>query len=77
MIDKLEYQIERIALKKIKEKVFLHIHPFIAAYLTKGLFSLRYKWYKKHKVWVNVIPRDAYTYLQYNFKTKEGKTIRL
>ncbi len=77
IIDKLEYQIERIALKKVKEKVFLHIHPFIAAYLTKGLFSFRYKWYKKHKVWVSVIPRDAYTYLQYNFKTKEGKTIRL
>ena len=77
LIDRLEYQIEKIALKKVKEKVYLHIHPFIAAYLTKGIFSLRYKWYKKHKVWINIIPRDAYTYLQYTFKSKDGKAIRL
>jgi ribonuclease G len=77
LIDRLEYQIEKIALKKGKEKVYLHIHPFIAAYLTKGIFSLRYKWYKKHKVWINIIPRDAYTYLQYTFKSKDGKAIRL
>ncbi|MFT4757341.1 MAG: ribonuclease G, partial [Vicingaceae bacterium] len=50
-------------------KVQLHLHPFIAAYLLKGANSIRFKWYLKHKKWITIIPRDAYTYLHYRFKS--------
>lgn len=55
--------------------IVLNIHPFIAAYLTKGFPSMRSKWFLEYKKWVKIQPRDAYTYLEYRFKDKDGKTI--
>lgn len=52
--------------KKVKE-IALHVHPFVAAYLTKGIPSIRQKWYFKYKRWIKVVPRDSYKYLQFNF----------
>ena len=50
------------------KNVVLNVHPFIASYLTKGISSIRFRWYLKHKKWITIIPRDAYNYLQYKFK---------
>ena len=74
LLDKIESDLEKLISKlnhnkSTKKKIQLHIHPFIAAYLTKGLNSIRFQWYLKHKKWINVIPRDAYTYLYYKFTT--------
>jgi ribonuclease G len=30
----------------------------------------------EHKKWVKVLPRDAYTYLEYHFIDKDGKEIK-
>ena len=76
LIDKIRQDVEQLV-KKNQEKVTLHIHPFIAAFLTKGFLSIRFKWFMNHKKWISIIPRDAYTYLEYRFKNKNGKTIKL
>ncbi len=62
--------------KKDYKKITLHTHPFIAAFLTKGFPSVRSKWFIEHKKWVKIMPRDAYTYLEYRFTDKDGKEIR-
>ena len=54
----------------------LNTHPFIAAFLTKGILSVRFKWLLDHKKWVKVQPRDAYTYLEYHFVDQNGKEIK-
>jgi ribonuclease G len=73
LLDKIEADLEKFILnskdKSKNKKVQLHIHPFIAAYLTKGVNSIRFKWYLKHKKWITIIPRDAYTYLYFKFKS--------
>lgn len=48
-----------------KGKIFLHVHPFVEAYLTKGLMSIQAKWFMKYKKWVTIIPRDSFKYLEY------------
>ena len=62
--------------KKDYKKITLHTHPFIEAFLTKGFPSVRSKWFIEHKKWVKIMPRDAYTYLEYRFTDKDGKEIR-
>lgn len=62
--------------KKDYKKITLHTHPFIAAFLTKGFPSIRSKWFLENKKWVKIMPRDAYTYLEYRFTDKNGKEIR-
>ncbi|MCO4821012.1 MAG: ribonuclease E/G [Flavobacteriaceae bacterium] len=76
IIPKIAHDLETL-FKKDYKKVTLNTHPFIAAYLTKGFPSLRSKWYFEHKKWVKILPRDAYTYLEYHFFDKDGNEIRL
>ena len=77
LINKINVDLERILSGPNKDKgLILNIHPFIAAYITKGFPSIRSKWFLEHKKWIKVQPRDAYTYLEYRFKDKDGKTIK-
>ena len=73
IIDRIVANLENII--KDHKKVVLNTHPFVAAYLTKGFPSIRSKWFFEHKKWVKIIPRDAYTYLEYHFFDKEGNEI--
>jgi ribonuclease G len=68
LIDKIEADLERIISNPKNKNVNLNVHPFVASYLTKGVSSVRFRWYLKHKKWITIIPRDAYNYLQYKFK---------
>ena len=76
IVEKIKQDLERV-IKKDYKKVTLNTHPFIAAFLTKGFPSMRSKWYFEHKKWVKILPRDAYTYLEYHFKDKDGNIIQL
>lgn len=76
LIDKINADLERLLKGPKKDSgITLNIHPFIAAYITKGFPSIRSKWFLEHKKWIKIQPRDAYTYLEYRFKDKNGKTI--
>jgi len=71
LIDKIEIELERIISSgKNYKKITLNAHPFVAAYLTQGFSSIRFKWFIKYKKWIDILPRDAYQYLQYKFYKK-------
>lgn len=71
LIDQIENALDQIVLnKKNNNVIVLHVHPFIAAYINKGLLSLKIKWMIKYKKWIKVLPRDAYQYLEYRFIDK-------
>ena len=55
----------RNIMQKEKGKLFLHVHPFVEAYLTKGLMSIQAKWFLKYKKWITIIPRDSFKYLEF------------
>ncbi len=77
LLDKINFDLEKILKGPNKNKgIVLNIHPFIAAYLTKGVPSIRQKWFLEYKKWVKIQPRDAYTYLEYRFKDSEGKIVK-
>jgi len=48
--------------------IALHVHPFVAAFLTRGFFSIQRKWKLQFKKRISIIPRDAFEYLQYHFE---------
>ncbi|PHS10517.1 MAG: ribonuclease E/G [Kordia sp.] len=75
LIQKITSELDKI-LNKGPKKVVLHVHPFIAAFLTQGFPSIRSKWFLEHKKWIKILPRDAYTYLEYHFYNDKGKKIR-
>jgi len=74
LINKMKTDLEKL-IKKDHKKITLSAHPFIAAFLTKGFPSPRSQWFLDHKRWVKILPRDAYTYMEYHFHDKEGNEI--
>jgi ribonuclease G len=77
LIEKINDALELILKSSEKDKpITLNAHPFIAAYLTKGFPSIRSKWFLEYKKWIKVMPRDAYTYLEYQFTDREGNLIQ-
>ncbi|PZD78961.1 Rne/Rng family ribonuclease [Mesonia sp. K7] len=74
LVDKINTDLLKI-IKKDHKKISITAHPFVAAFLTKGIPSPRSKWFFDHKRWVKVLPRDAYTYLEYHFHDKDGNVI--
>ncbi len=53
----------------------IEAHPFIAAYLEKGFPSLKWKWMKRFKRKIRVVPKTAFHFLQYRFLDKSGEEV--
>ena len=79
LIDKIKSDLNSILnhSKHKKRNIYLHVHPFVAAYLTQGIASIKFKWWIKFKRRINIIPRDAYQYLQYKFRDEKNRSIRI
>ena len=76
LINKIENDMVRLMNHPKFNGLVLNIHPFIAAYLQKGLPSIQQKWFLNYKKWVKIYPRDAYQYLHYRFYDKTGKALK-
>jgi ribonuclease, rne/rng family len=65
--EQLESKIDRLVNKIGIKKFFLHVHPYVAAYINKGLISIKRKWQFKYGLGVHVIPSQKLAFLQYEF----------
>ena len=59
--DQLESKIDRLVNKIGVKKFYLHVHPYVAAYINKGAISLKRKWQLKYGFGVHVIARATCT----------------
>lgn len=77
-IDKLENFIKYILDKGKLEtySLILKVHPFVAAYLTKGVLSLNLKWSIKYKLKLSVKGEMSLPYLGFHFYDKSGNEIK-
>ena len=65
--DQLESKIDRMVNKIGIRKFYLHVHPYVAAYINQGLWSLKRQWQLKYGMGVRVIPSQKLAFLQYEF----------
>lgn len=73
--DQLERKIDRLINKIGITKFYLHVHPYVAAYINKGFLSLKRKWQIKYGFGIHVIPSQKLAFLQYEFYDIEGNFI--
>ena len=78
LIDKINVELNKIVKNSRykKEKLYLHVHPFVAAYIKSGFLSIKNKWYLKYKRSITIISRDSYLYLEYHFFNSDSKPIK-
>ena len=65
--DTLESKIDTLVNKIGIRKFYLHVHPYVAAYINKGVFSLKRQWQIKYGLGVRIIPSQKLAFLQYEF----------
>lgn len=65
--DEIESRLAYIVDKIKTRKIYLNVHPFVSAYLTKGLVSIRVKWNFKYGICLKVQPVTSYQLLEYHF----------
>ena len=75
--DLLESKIHYLVYKLKIKKFTLHVHPFVAAYVNQGVFSLKMKWRCKYTFQLKVIPNQSLAYLEYKFYDAERNEIDL
>ena len=73
--DQLERKIDRLVNKIGIAKFYLHVHPYVAAYINQGLISLRRKWQFKYGFGVHIVPSQKLAFLQYEFYDANGEFI--
>ena len=77
IIDEIKTKIDKIIATGKHDSITLNVHPFIAAYLTTGFPSIRFKWFLETKKWIKILPRDAYQYLKYQMFDNNGDRIKI
>lgn len=73
--DKLEEKIEYLV-ESLKVKNFtMYVHPYVEAYIKKGIFSLYGKWRRRFGRGFKVVPDEALAYLEY--RVVDGSNIEI
>ncbi len=54
-----------------KQMIRIKSHPYVAAYLTKGFFSIKLQWMWKYKCRIKIEPKSMYNFLEYKIETNE------
>lgn len=77
LTDEIEQQLITYISATGEKRFFLHVHPFVAAYLMKGVLgrTLISKWNNKHKVKVKVVEDQMLPLLKYQFYDRKRKQI--
>ena len=65
--DSLESKIDCLVNKHKVKKFVLHVHPYIAAFINKGLFPLSWKWKLKYSLGMKVIANQSLAFMEYKF----------
>ena len=71
LFNNLSFVIEQNKMKYIA----VWVHPYIAAYLAKGLFPLRWKWSKKLRCLIKIVPDSSLSFFESKFFNKDGEEI--
>lgn len=61
--DKIDYLVNTLKIKRF----ILHVSPYVYAYLTKGFFSLKWKWKFSYSFFLKIIPNQSLGFLEYKF----------
>lgn len=66
--DRIENNLEFLISKQNEKKIKLVVHPFLYAYYTTGLLSIRMKWFLKYKTWISMEKDSSLAIVDFKFR---------
>ncbi|MFO8129741.1 MAG: Rne/Rng family ribonuclease [Bacteroidales bacterium] len=77
LIDEIENKLQYLIKDQNEKHLKIELHPYLYAYLTKGLISRRIKWYFQLGRWIRLQPNPSYHFLEYHFYDKNHDELKM
>lgn len=77
VVDDIETNLRYLISSQNEKKLTIITHPYVYAYLTKGLKSIRLEWMYKYKLRLTFKPSESYSLLDYKFFNAAGDEISM
>jgi len=75
--DHLESKLDYILTKQNESGIVLIVHPYLHAYFTKGIFSIRFNWFLKYRKWIKVEKDSSLGLTEFHFKNAQEQIIEV
>ncbi|MAZ93196.1 MAG: Rne/Rng family ribonuclease [Bacteroidales bacterium] len=76
LIDEIENNLNYLINDQNERGLTLAVHPYIYAFITKGLLSHQMRWYQNYKRWIKVCSEKDYQIMQFQFRNKNGDVLK-
>lgn len=77
LVDTIERDLDFIMKTRPSKQLILGVHPYIAAYLKKGLIHKQWRWYFKYHTWIKIHEDMDMPLVQFNFYDGPDEEIKL
>ena len=77
LLDDIENNFNYILTEQNEKGITLCVHPYIEAYIKKGLVTRQMKWYFKYNQWIKVRSNPAYQITEFHFFSSKDEEIKL
>ncbi len=77
VVDDIENNLNYILTEQNEKNITLTAHPFVVAFLKKGLISQQVKWWIKYRCWIKIKAVTSYTYLEFHFFNDKEEEIMI
>jgi ribonuclease G len=75
--DQIESKLDYILTKQNESGITLIVHPYLQAFFTKGLFSIRFNWFLKYRKWIKVQQDSSLGVTEFHFKNANEQLIEV
>ena len=76
LMDDIENNLNYLIQEQNEQGLTLSVHPYMAAYVTKGIRSIQFNWFLKYKKWIKVRAEKNYHLLEYQFLNGNNDIIK-
>ncbi|MFD2284794.1 Rne/Rng family ribonuclease [Pedobacter petrophilus] len=77
LMDDIENNLNYILREQNEKGVTLSVHPYIEAYITKGILNLQRRWFFKYGQWIKVKAQSSYYLNEFHFISSKDEEIKL
>jgi ribonuclease G len=77
LLDDIENNFNYILIEQNEKNITLCVHPYIEAYIKKGLYTRQMQWYFKYKQWIKVKSNPAFQITEFRFYSSKDEEIKL
>ncbi len=73
----IEKMLEHLLIDQNEQNISLAVHPYIYSYFSRGVYSVRFKWFMKYHKWIKMIEDSSLPMTEYKFLNSELEVIEV